>query len=324
MSAAVLPSSALPSRGTLPFARGLDPARRLRPSQHISHAKHYQIARLLGEGGMGHVYRAYDPLLERDVALKVIKPDLPGAARRRFVREARYGARLCHPNVVRVYDLGQLTEEGLDWFAMEYLVGRDLEDLLQRARRRAKRLPPRIVLTAFDRTLDALTHAHSRGLVHRDVKPANVFITREQDGHRFGVKLLDFGVALREGDLDDAHDLCGDPRYCPPEQILSTRGVDARADVYACGISLFEALSGRHPFDTTAHETTLSLVQAHHDVEVPSLAPYLHDTWPAAAIASLDALIARATAKSVTDRFPSADAMRRALRELPTHLGERV
>jgi len=301
----------------MPFAADLDPARHLRPPRQLTHAKQYRIERLLGEGGMGLVYRAFDPILERSVALKMIKPDLPGAARRRFVREARYGARLCHPNVVRVYDLGRLTTQGLDWFAMEYLVGRDLGDLLKRALRRDRTLPPRVVLTAFDRVLDALTHAHGRGLVHRDVKPANIFITREQDGRRFGVKLLDFGVALRIGDADDAHDLCGDPRYCPPEQILGTQPIDARADVYACGIAMFEALAGRHPFENALGEAPLSLVQAHRELEVPSLAPALASTWPEAVVRALDALIRRATAKHADDRFASADAMRMALREIP-------
>lgn len=320
MSAALLRTDAERRPGTLPFVADLDPARHLRPSRQVTLSKHYRIERLVGEGGMGRVYRAHDPLLERSVALKVIKPDLPGAARRRFVREARYGARLCHPNVVRVYDLGRLTTEGLDWFAMEYLVGRDLGDLLKRALRRDQRLPPRVVLTAFDRILDALTHAHGRGLVHRDVKPANVFVTREHDGHRFGIKLLDFGVALRIGVPEDAHDLCGDPRYCPPEQILGTQDIDARADVYACGISLFEALAGRHPFEEALGHTPLSLVQAHRELEVPSLSPALASTWPPAVICALDTLIRRATAKNAADRFPTADAMRTALRRVPSYL----
>lgn len=305
MSAALLQAPLRGNLGTLSFAGGMG---------DVPHTKHYRVIRKVGEGGMGHVYRAHDPILERDVALKVIKPDLPGAARRRFIREARYGARLCHPNVVRVYDLGQLDGSGLDWFAMEYLVGRDLGDLLARANARGKLLPPRIVLTAFDRVLDALTHAHGRGLVHRDVKPANVFITREQQGYRFGVKLLDFGVALRQGNIEDAIDLCGDPRYCPPEQILSTEGIDARADLYACGVALFETLTGRHPFQDALEGAPLSLVTAHRELEIPSLTSYLCEGFRAPALTALDALIRRASAKDPSDRFASADEMRAALR----------
>jgi serine/threonine protein kinase len=151
------------------------------PASHelVIHSKQYRIVGTLGEGGMGTVYRAYDPLLERDVALKVMKEGLPAAARRCFRAEALYGARLCHPSLVRVFDLGILPDRGLEWFAMEYLRGKDLERLLLAARRKGLRFSLALVGQVFGGILDALAHAHAHGIVHRDVKPANIFVMRE-------------------------------------------------------------------------------------------------------------------------------------------------
>ncbi|MBV1858598.1 MAG: protein kinase [Nannocystaceae bacterium] len=130
-----------PGRITQPFAPasggGVTRGGSFDPSAALVHSKQYRILDKLGEGGMGTVYRAYDPMLERNVAIKVLKPGLPSALRRRFLAEARHGARLAHPHLARVYDLGIELDTGLDWFAMEYLQGRDLETLLRRARLRS-------------------------------------------------------------------------------------------------------------------------------------------------------------------------------------------
>lgn len=278
----------------------------------VLHSKQYRITELVGQGGMGTVYRAYDPVLERDVALKVLQAGLPPLARHRFRSEARHGARLSHPNIVRVFDLGVLPSSGLDWFAMEYLVGRDLETLLTRAAKRSLRLPPRLIGLVFDRTLDALQHAHQCGLVHRDVKPANIFVTRVPGSAEVGVKLLDFGVAIdiqREGENAE---VCGDPRYVAPEQAMGDACLDHRADIYAAGISLFEAVSGRHPFEQET--TATSLIAAHCHQALPAVSQFLPEAWPVEARIALDVVIGRATAKDPCDRFESAAAMRAALR----------
>jgi serine/threonine-protein kinase len=280
----------------------------------VLHSKQYRITEFLGEGGMGKVYRAYDPMLERDVALKVLQPGLPALARHRFRWEARHGARLCHPNIVRVFDLGVLPSSGLDWFAMEYLVGRDLETLLTRAARRSLRLPARLIGLVFDRTLDALHHAHLSGLVHRDVKPANIFVTRIPGSAEVGIKLLDFGVAIdlqREGETAE---VCGDPRYVAPEQAMGDVCLDHRADVYAAGISLFEAVTGRHPFEDEGLSSATSLIGAHCHRPVPAASAFLPDAWALEARAAIDVVIGKACAKDPLDRFESAAAMRAALR----------
>jgi serine/threonine-protein kinase len=299
-------------RVTHPFVSAVDP-RPLESDGPVLHSKQYRITALIGEGGMGHVYKAYDPMLERDVALKVLKAGLPRLARDRFLQEARHGARLTHPGIAQVYDLGVLPGSRLDWFSMEYLVGRDLEDLLWRARRQDKRLPTRLVLTAFDRVLGALGYAHDHGLVHRDVKPGNIFITRVNAGARFGVKLLDFGVALDRVHETGPYDLCGDPRYCPPEQSFGDAGLDHRADLYATGISLFETLTGDHPFGKLVNADHAVLLSTHCDKELPRISARLPRDWPIATRRALDVVIAKACAKDPTERFESAEAMRVAL-----------
>lgn len=314
MQAAAIPSS----RVTQAFAPQIDhvedaPIDVERP---VLHSKQYRIVEQLGEGGMGTVYRAYDPVLERDVALKVLKAGLPISARERFRHEARHGARLCHPNIVRVFDLGVMPEAGLDWFAMEYLEGRDLETLLARAARRSLRLPPRLVAMVFDRVLDALEHAHSLGLVHRDVKPANIFITRQPSQSNVGVKLLDFGVAVDRLREDEPLELCGDPRYVAPEQALGEQSLDRRADIYAAGISLYEALTGWHPFEDIITEGTARLIQAQCDEPVPQVSHRLPRHWPAEVRCGLDVIIDCACAKDPKRRFDSAASMREALRSV--------
>lgn len=279
----------------------------------LIHSKQYRVTGTLGEGGMGNVYRAYDPVLERDVALKVMKHGLPGEARQRFRQEAMYGARLSHPNLARVYDLGFWPDRGIDWFAMEYLQGRDLEVLLTRARERGMRFSLRFAVDVFDGVLDALDHAHREGLVHRDVKPGNIFVGRQRHRDRVWAKLLDFGVAVDvRGDGRGVAEICGDPRYIAPEQALGSDELDGRTDVYAAGMSLFETLTGRHPFQ--------DLVGAHHEMlleaqctrEVPQVGQYLPDL-PASLRCAMDVIVDKACAKDPADRFESAATMRVAL-----------
>lgn len=306
-----------PARITQAFAATTDVVTRggrFDPSAALLHSKQYRIVDLLGEGGMGIVYQAYDPMLERNVAIKVLKPGLPQALRHRFLAEARHGARLAHPHLARVYDLGIELDTGLDWFAMEFLQGRDLETLLQRARLKRLRLPTTLVGVVFDHVLDALQHAHDAGLVHRDVKPANIFVARRPGHDTISAKLLDFGVALDRRRDPDNTDICGDPRYVAPEQILGEPDTNNRADIYAAGISLFEALAGWHPMESVIGQGTQALIQAHCEGELPPLSAALPGHWSATMRAGLEDVVRIACSKQASHRFTSAAAMRKALK----------
>ncbi len=287
---------------------------RFDPCAALFHSKQYRIVDQLGEGGMGTVYQAYDPMLERNVAIKVLKPGLPNAVRHRFLAEARHGARLSHPHLARVFDLGIELDTGLDWFAMEYLQGRDLETLLRRARVKRMRLPTRLVGLVFDHILDALGHAHDAGLVHRDVKPANIFVARRPGHNVISAKLLDFGVALDRRHGRDNTDICGDPRYVAPEQILGEPDTDHRADIYAAGMSLFEALAGWHPLESVVGQGTQALIQAQCEGELPPLGAALPKHWPASMRSRLEDVVRIACSKDASQRFSSAAAMRKALK----------
>jgi serine/threonine protein kinase len=301
------------ARITQPFAAAAHDDVPQLDSRLVMHSKQYRIVGTLGEGGMGKVYRAYDPLLERDVALKVMKSGLPAAARRCFRAEALYGARLCHPSLPRVFDLGILPDRGLEWFAMEYLRGKDLERLLSGARERGMRFSLPLVGQVFDGILDALSYAHRQGVIHRDVKPANIFVTREPHGARVSAKLLDFGVACDTRQRDDEIERCGDPRYVAPEQVVADVRPDARTDVYAAGMSLFEVLTGRHPFEDLLRAPVATLLAAHCQRTVPPPSHWLPGEVPAVIRCGLDVVLAKACAKDPDDRFASAGDMRRAL-----------
>jgi serine/threonine-protein kinase len=301
------------ARETRPFAAELEPVDRVDPSQLVIHSKQYRVVDQVGEGGMGCVYRAYDPVLERDVALKVIKPGLPGSARQRFRQEALYGARLVHPNLARVYDLGFMPDCGLDWFAMEHLRGKDLDRLLARAKERNMRLSFAIVAHVFGGVLDALEHAHRRGVVHRDVKPSNIFVCRDAEDGRIWAKLLDFGVALDMRRTEGPIEICGDPRYIAPEQALGNRPLDGRTDLYAAGITLFELVTGRHPFEDLLEAPSRDLLAAHCEREIPRPSDYLPASVAKEVRCGLDVVIGRACKKDPDDRFASASDMRRAM-----------
>jgi serine/threonine-protein kinase len=200
----------------------------------------YDIVKPLGKGAMGIVYLAHDTILERDVALKVMvaaiadDPEL----KTRFEREAKAVARMTHPNVVNVFDLGSHTD-GSPFIAMELLKGMDLQ--------KAVRTPPPLALerkvNIIVQTLAGLAHAHQAGIVHRDIKPANIFIN--QDGT---VKIMDFGVArLTTASMTGTGNIVGTADYMSPEQVKGSK-VDGRSDVFSVGCMLYELTAGRRPF----------------------------------------------------------------------------
>jgi predicted Ser/Thr protein kinase/tetratricopeptide (TPR) repeat protein len=193
----------------------------------------YQLGAVIGEGGMGRVYRAHDTTLGRDVAIKMIEHDLPGpdktTQRQRFVREARAAARLLHPNIAVIHDVDQ----DAGFLVMELVEGESLRDVAARGT-----LSAQLVRTVAEQTLSALDAAHAAGIIHRDIKPSNIMIS---NGH---VKLVDFGVArLVDADMTKTGEQVGTPAYMAPEQMRGAP-TDARTDLYSLGATLYELITG--------------------------------------------------------------------------------
>jgi serine/threonine protein kinase len=202
-----------------------------------------EIKALVGQGGMGVVYRARQPRLDRDVALKLLPPEQtsdPSFAER-FLREARAMARLAHPNIVAVHDFGE--SDGLCWLLMDFVDGVNLREAL-----RAGGLPPEKALAVVPQLCNALQYAHDEGVVHRDIKPENVLLDRQGR-----VKIADFGLAKLGGPQDvtltGERQVFGTPHYMAPEQMESACDVDHRADIYSLGVVAYELFTGRVPFE---------------------------------------------------------------------------
>jgi eukaryotic-like serine/threonine-protein kinase len=251
----------------------------------------YRIGVLLAAGGMGEVWAARDLLLDRAVAVKVLGGALAGDGRaaERLRREARAAGRLDHPNIARVLDLGE--HDGRPYLVMELLEGESLAARLDRAGPMAPAEAVRVVAAAAD----ALEAAHRAGVVHRDVKPGNVFLT--SDGE---VKVLDFGIAwcAHEATLTTG-DLLGTAAYLAPERVLGHQATPA-ADIYSLGVVLYELLAGRRPFEATSD---IALAMAHVNAEPPPLARVAPS-----APARLVAAATHAMAKDPSARPPSAAA----------------
>lgn len=221
------------------------------PGLPFEHLGPFRLVRRLGEGGMGVVYLGVQEPLGRQVALKILRPDRAGSfeAEKRFWREIKTVSRLRHPNIVTVYDSGE--EHDVRYFAMELVSGRDLDEVLTEASSRGERIATSRALAWAREIARALSCAHEAGVVHRDVKPSNIRIDTEGR-----VKLMDFGVArhLNLSKMTLTGDFRGTPNYAAPEQVDSkTHPVDARTDVHALGVTLYEIVTGRVPF---AGETT--------------------------------------------------------------------
>lgn len=281
----------------------------------LEHLDRYIVLRLVGAGGMGKIYQAYDKLLERHVALKVMHPDIPPRERRRFRREAILGARFLHPGLVRVYDMGVDAGGAAEWMAMEYLPGTDLLRLLEASRARGRALPWPDLLRMFSQVLAALQYCHDCRIVHRDVKPSNMFVTRDPNTRFVTTKLLDLGIAL---DLDapppgPQEPLCGDPNYIAPEQTMFGARLDARADIYAAGASLYELATGVLPFEELVEAPLTTLLAAHREVEPPPPSARMPADTPPELADRLDRVFARACAKQPARRFGSAREMLAAL-----------
>lgn len=284
----------------------------LAAGSELTHTKRYQVLECVGEGGMGKVYRAHDPVLMREVALKVMKPGVPRAERRRFRREAIFGARFCHPSIVRVYDMGKAGDRGVEWFTMEYLPGTDMEQVIDRARERGSTKPMVSVLEVFRQVLAALQYSHECGVVHRDVKPANMFVARDPNTSFVTCKLLDFGIALDlDGPDEGEPSICGDPRYMSPEQTLLGAPVDGRADIYSAGVSLFEVVAGVHPFEHLLDGPLERMIRAQRELPLPPLCTASRVQRDAETVCALELVLARACAKDPAARYADARSMYR-------------
>lgn len=254
----------------------------------------YKIQEQIGSGSMGRVYRALDTTLDREVALKAIEtgPTLDPDLKERFYREARLCARLQHPNIVTVYDLGEA--DGYAYIAMELLHGRNLKQMIEGR----DPVPLREKVESIAQACEALAHAHRSGLVHRDLKPSNIF--RTESGQ---VKILDFGIArMPSSMLTVAGLVLGTPNYMAPEQILG-QTLDGRADLFSVSIVLFSWIAFEHPFRS---DSIPKRIASQPPERLLHLAPW--------AGPDLDALLAKALSRDARDRFQTGDELAQALR----------
>ncbi|MCB9599911.1 MAG: serine/threonine protein kinase [Sandaracinus sp.] len=262
----------------------------------------YRVERRLGRGGMGEVWSAFDGTLRRRVALKVMRLDADDVALARFEREVHATTELTHPNTVRVLDFGT-TEDGLTYYAMELLEGETLAKLIERE----GALDPARATHFALQAARALAEAHARGIVHRDVKPENLFVTWAGEEPDF-LKVLDFGIARIDradsGDSLTATGLvAGTPQYIAPE-VIEGQDASARADVYALGMVVYQLLTGRFPYDATDGP---ALFLAHLTQEVAPPSRFAHVP------ADLEQVVIRCLAKRPEARFADARELLEAL-----------
>lgn len=270
----------------------------------------YRLRRVVGRGGMGTVYKAAHVAIGRTVAVKVLHPHLAddATALARFQREARAAASIGHENIVDILDMG-VEPSGACFLVMEYVRGKSLAAVL----RESGPLPPERAAAIAGQALAALAAAHREGIIHRDLKPDNVLLTARPSRPEL-VKLFDFGLAAfvdaardpsGHGELTPTGRAMGTPTYASPEQLLGARARDARVDVYAVGVLLFEMLAGRPPFRARSFP---ELCRAITGAPPPSF-----DALGVEVPAELEAVVRRALAKDPAARFASAEAMNEAL-----------
>src|SRR6058998_1289344 len=264
----------------------------------------YTVEGELGRGGMGVVYKARDERLKRQVAIKVLPPELAfrEEIRIRFLREAETAARLSHPHIVPIHSVGE-GPDGLVYFVMAYVDG---ESLAARLKRR-ERLPPEEARRIMMETADALGAGHALGIIHRDVKPDNILL----EGSRGRTVLTDFGIAKAltsttgPGTLTATGVAIGTPHYMSPEQAAGDREIDGRSDIYSLGVVGFQMLAGELPFSAPTVPGILLK-------QITEQAPSLKEKSPTCPD-DLAACVMRSLEKEPESRWPTADALRRAL-----------
>ena len=258
----------------------------------------YQIIKSIGEGGMANVYLAYDTILDRDVAVKVLRGDLSNDEKfvRRFQREALNASSLSHPNIVEVYDVGE--DNGQYFIVMEYIEGKNLKDLLKK---RGK-LTVTEVVDIMSQISDGLSIAHDSYIIHRDIKPQNIMIL--ENGM---VKITDFGIAmaLNATQLTQTNSVMGSVHYLPPEQACG-KGATIQSDVYSMGILMYELLTGSVPFKG---ENAVEIALKHIKETIPNVKDAV-STIPN----SVANIVKRATAKNLKNRYVDAREMNQDLK----------
>jgi serine/threonine protein kinase len=258
----------------------------------ISQLGRYEVIRELGQGAMGIVYQAKDPLIDRVVAIKTINLGLAMEGKDeyegRFYQEAKAAGRLNHPNIVTIYDVGK--SEDIAYIAMEFLQGRELRDIMNDG----GLLPVDHVLDIVAQVASGLAYAHEHGIIHRDVKPSNIMVIR--DGH---VKITDFGIARMASSSVRTQTgmVLGSPKYMSPEQVMG-KEIDQRSDIFSLGVMLYEMLTGQAPFNgdnvNAIMYQTLNAVPA-SPISVNPVVPEM-----------LNFIVAKALAKGLDDRYQNA------------------
>jgi len=259
----------------------------------------YKIVEVIGKGAMGVVYKGYDPVLERPVALKAVRkelvdPDLAEQIIARFKNEALAASRLTHPAIVGIYDYGE--NKQLAYIAMEFVQGRGLRDFLARQ----ERFGLQDVMSIMSQLLDALDYAHDHGVVHRAIKPAHIIMTANGS-----LKLADFGIArIDRSNLTQLGSIMGTPAYMSPEQYAGQQ-VDRRSDIFSCGVVLYELLTGVKPFEGPTE--TIGYKICHEPHRNPS------EINPQGVPPVFDAILTKALAKKPEDRYANAREFAKAL-----------
>ena len=266
----------------------------------ISQLGRYEIVSELGQGAMGVVYKATDPLIDRVVAIKTITLSLAQEDKddyeARFYQEAKAAGRLSHPNIVTIYDVGRSGD--MAYIAMEFLQGRELRDILNEG----QRLPVDQVLDIIVQVALGLAYAHEHGIIHRDVKPSNIMVGR--DGQ---VKITDFGIARMASSAVHTQTgmVLGSPKYMSPEQVMG-KLTDQRSDIFSLGVMLYECLTGQTPF--SGENVNAIMYQTLNSV--PSPPSSLNSAVPD----MLNFIIAKALAKNIDDRYQNARDLANDLR----------
>ncbi len=258
----------------------------------ISQLGRYEVVSELGQGAMGVVYKARDPLIDREVAIKTINLSLAQEEREeyeaRFYQEAKAAGRLSHPNIVTIYDVGR--SEDIAYIAMEYLHGRELRDILNDN----KLLPVTQVIDIISQVAFGLSYAHEHGIVHRDIKPSNIMVVR--DGH---VKITDFGIARMASAAVRTQTgmVLGSPKYMSPEQVMG-KLTDQRSDIFSLGVMLYEMLTGQAPFQ--GENVNAIMYQTLNSI--PSPPSGMNPAVPE----MLNFIVAKALAKDLDARYQNA------------------
>lgn len=270
-----------------------------------SFGSRYTIEAKIGSGGMGSVYRAWDSILNKPVAIKLLLVDFARDSVVRFHKEAKTTARLSHPNILKVLDLGQ-TPGGDLYLVMDLLEGESLSALIGSL----GQVPPEIALPIFIQICAGLEHAHNHDILHRDIKPSNVMLV-EDDRGRVQAKIVDFGLAKEQSEdqsLTAPGSTIGSPAYMSPEHCQG-QDLDGRSDLYSLGCLIYETLSGRTPFPA---ESLLEAIQMHVNEISPPLIAQMGLEFPE----ELSRLVAKLLEKSPSDRFQSAGQVSQALEEI--------